>query len=297
MDIPTVGRATTAAPGYFPHLTTRIGDTTLRFKDGGFGCNNPSWEIYKDIKALLVNGSKDMGPFISIGTGLSDVHLFPEKQGHLRHRWAEFRAVTKGLPTRTKGAHDAMMHAAYSDNQKKFHYSRFDGGNKLGAISMDEWIPSDRSATAIFMNKHRHSGRDTMKKIEDAITLFLAREEVQNELDQCAKLLVQRRRRQTRNESKWDRFALASSYICPYKRCKERRHGSLEAFKVHVRRNHPKGTSLEKLEAEVQLARRCWLYRDNGTPAANHGNVVNISQNPPDAPGINPASTFGSVDV
>ena len=93
MDIPLVGRATTAAPGYFRHLTTRIGGM-IRFKDGGFGCNNPSWEIYKDIKALLANGSKDMGPFISIGTGVSDVHLFPVKQGHLRHRLAELSAVT-----------------------------------------------------------------------------------------------------------------------------------------------------------------------------------------------------------
>jgi hypothetical protein len=166
MDIPTVGRATTAAPVYFRNLTTKIGDTTLRFKDGGFECTKPNKTIYKDIKAILANESKDMGPFISIGTGVSDVHLFPEKQGHLRHKWAEFRGVTKGQATWTKGAHDAMVHAAYPDNQKKFQYSRFDVGNALGAILMDEWKPSDRDGLALFTGKHRCSGKDTIKKIE-----------------------------------------------------------------------------------------------------------------------------------
>jgi len=297
MDIPTVGRATTAAPGYFRHLTTRIGGTTLRFKDGGFGCNNPSWEIYKDIKAILANGSKDMGPFISIGTGVSDVHLFPKKQGHLRHKWAELRAVTKGLPTRTKGAHDAMWHAAYSDNQTKFQYSRFDGGSDLGAISMDEWKPNDRKGMALLTGKHKHSGRDTIKKIEDTIALYLAKKEVQDELEECAKILVRRRRLQTRNESRWDRFALASSYICPYKKCPERRHGNLDDFKAHVRRNHSKDVNQEQLDADAQLARRCWLYRDNGNRVTNHESNANVDHDGPEMPGINPASTFGSVEI
>jgi hypothetical protein len=296
MEIPLVGRATTAAPGYFRHLTTRIGGTTLRFKDGGFGCNNPSWEIYKDIKALLANGSKDMGPFISIGTGVSDVHLFPEKQGHLRHRWAELSAVTRGLPTRTKGAHDAMLHAAYPDDHTKFQYSRFDGGYALGTVSMDEWVPNDRTGFALFMGKHKNSGRDIIKKIEEAIKLYLANQEVQDELNKCAKILIQRRRRQTRDQSKWDRFASASCYICPYKKCKERRHDTLELYKSHVRRNHPRDVNQKQLDAEAHHARRCWLYRDNNDRITNHISAANAGQDGPDAPGINPASTFGSVD-
>jgi hypothetical protein len=278
MDIPTVGRATTAAPGYFKHLTTKIGGETLRFKDGGFGCNNPSWETYKDVKGILANGSKDMGPFISIGTGVSDVHLFPKKQGHLRHKWAEFRAATGGLPTRTKGAHDSMKETAYTDNHKKFHYSRFDGGSDLGAIEMDEWIPSDRKGVAFFTGKHKNSGRDTIKKIEDAIALYLAKEEVQNGLEECAQILVRRRRLQTRNESRWDHFALASSYICPYNKCPERRLSTLEEFIVHVRRNHPRDVSRKQLDGEAQLARRCWLYRDHGNQVTNCENAANLAQ-------------------
>jgi hypothetical protein len=294
MDIPLVGRATTAAPGYFRHLTTTIGNTTLRFKDGGFGCNNPSWETYKDVKALLANGSKDMGPFISIGTGISDILLFPQKQGHLRHKWAEFRAATKGLPTRTKGAHDAMLHAAYPDSQKKFHYSRFDGGSVLGAIPMDEWVPNDRNGIAFFTGKHRHSGRDTLKKMEDAITLYLAEKEVQDELDECARVLVQRRRRQTRDESKWDRFASASWYICPYKKCIERRHDTLENYKGHVRRFHPHQANQKQLDSEAQHARRCWLYRETNNGITSDNSNTQVTHVDPHRPELNPASTFAS---
>jgi len=295
MDIPLVGRATTAAPGYFRHLTTRIGDTTLRFKDGGFGCNNPSWETYKDVLALLANGSKDMGPFVSIGTGILDVVIFPPpNQGRLRHKIAEVRAATKGLPTRTKGTHENMVSAAYRDGKERFHYSRFDGGRDLGAIAMDEWKPNDRTGIALFTGKHKNSGRDTLRKIEVAITLYLAKEEVQRELDHCARVLVQRRRRQIRDQSRWDRFASASWYICPYKKCKKQRHDTLEDFKGHVRRFHPHEANQKQFDSEVQHARRCWLYRDKIDNMANSEGTANVDHNGPDTPEVNPASTFGS---
>lgn len=295
MDIPLVGRATTAAPGYFRHLTTKIGDTILRFKDGGFGCNNPSWETYKDVLALVPNGSKDMGPFISIGTGISDVFLFPPKRSRLRHKIAEIRAATKGLPTRTKGAHENMISAAYRDDKERFHYSRFDGGRDLGAVAMDEWKPNDLTGIAFFTGKHKHSGRDTLRKIEVAITLYLAQEEVQRELDHCARVLVQRRRRQVRDQSRWDRFALASWYVCPYKRCNGREHNTLEDYKGHVRRHHPHEAAQEQFETEVQHARRCWLYREDKNNGMTNGNgAANVGCDGPDTLEVNPASTVGT---
>jgi hypothetical protein len=295
MDIPLVGRATTAAPGYFRHLSLKIGNTSLRFKDGGFGCNNPSWETYKDVLALLVNGSKDMGPFISIGTGVSDVVLFPPpNQSRIRHKIAEVRAATKGLPARTKGTHENMLSAAYRDGKERFHYSRFDGGRELGAMAMDEWKPNDRTGLAFFTGKHKHSGRDTLRKIEVAITLYLAQKEVQDELDHCARILVQRRRLQIRDQSRWDRFASASWYICPYKKCPNKRHDTLEDYKGHVRRFHPHEVNEKQFEAEAQHARRCWLYRDVSGEVVNEGGVANVENDGPDTPGVNHASTLAS---
>lgn len=294
LDIPSVGKATTAAPGYFRHLTTRIGNTTYRFKDGGFGCNNPSWETYTYVLALLTNGSKDMGPFVSIGTGVSHVDRLPSKQGRLRHKYAEFKAVTKGMPTMTQGAHENMERAANRDNKERFHYVRFDGVDCLGVIPMDEWKPNDRTGIALFTGKHKHSGRDTLRKIEDAVALYLAQEEVQQSLDRCAKILVQRRRRQTRDQSRWDRFAYASWCICLYDKCTERRHDTLENYRRHVLRIHPHVANRKQFDAETQNARRCWLYRDKNIRISNDNVTANDDYDGPDTPEVKPTSTFGS---
>lgn len=295
MDIPLVGRATTAAPGYFRHLTTKIGDTTLRFKDGGFGCNNPSWETYKDVLALLVNGSKDMGPFVSVGTGISEVVLFPPpNQSRWRHKIAEFRAVTKGLPTRTKGTHESMIAAAYRDNRERFPYTRFDGGRDLGAIPMDEWKPNNRTGIAFFTGRHKHSGRDTLRKIEVAITLYLALDEVQRDLDRWARILVQRRRRQTRDQSRWDRFASASWYICSYNKCPKQRHDTLDDYRRHFLRFHPHEANRKQFDTEAQRARRCWLYRDKNSKVNNDNGTANVDYDGPDTPEVINASTFSS---
>jgi hypothetical protein len=305
LDIPLVGRATTAAPGYFKPLETRIGNTAHRFKDGGFGCNNPSWETYRDVLALLPNGNRDMGPFISIGTGISHVARFSEKRGRFRDKIAEFKAVTKGMPTMTLEAHENMINAAYWDNKIRFHYSRFDGGDDLGTIKMDEWAPNDRTGIAFFTGKHKNSGKDTLKKIEAAIAVYINQEEVQQNLDHCARILVQRRRRQTRDQSRWDRFACASWYICPYDKCRERRHDTLENYRRHVIRFHPHEANRKQFDAEAQAARRCWLYRDNNNSAAtdyrdedntvSNDNVpTNEGHDGPDTPEVGTASTVAS---
>jgi len=166
------------------------------------------------------------------------------------------------MPTMTLEAHENMTNAAYGDKKERFHYSRFDGGDDLGALQMDEWKPNDRTGIAFFTGKHRRSGRDTIDKIELAISRYLDQDEVQQNLDRCARILVQRRRRQTRDQSRWDRFACASWYICPYDKCIERRHDTLESYRRHVLRFHDKEVNREQFDAEAPAARRCWLYRD-----------------------------------
>ena len=298
MDIPLVGRATTAAPGYFKHLTTKIGNKTYRFKDGGFGCNNPSWETYRDVLALLPNGSKDMGPFVSIGTGVSHVDRFSQKPGRFRHKLAELKAATKGMPTMTLQAHENMRTVANRDNKERFHYSRFDGGKALGAIQMDEWKPNDRTGISFFTGKHQYSGRDTIKKIEAAVKLYLAQEEVQQGLDRCAKILVQRRRLQTRDQSKWDRFACASCYICPYDKCGERRrHVTLEEYKGHVLRFHPNEANRKQFEADTRNARQCWLYRDKNYRVMSDDVTINYEDNGLEILEVKSATTFGSSQL
>lgn len=49
------------------------------FKDGGFGSNNPSEETYYEV-AGKHSGSKNMGPFISIGLDSVSLNMFPGKE-------------------------------------------------------------------------------------------------------------------------------------------------------------------------------------------------------------------------
>ena len=153
-------------------------------------------------------------------------------------------------------------------------------------------MPNDRTGFALFTGKHKNSGRDT-RKDRGSHKAVLGKQKYKTNLNECAKILVQRRRRQTRDQSKWDRFASASCYICPYKKCKERRHDTLELYKSHVRRNHPHDVNQKQLDAEAQHARRCWLYRDNNNGITNYISTANATMMDQIAR-INPASTFTS---
>lgn len=100
-------------------------------------------------------------------------------------------------------------------------------------------------------------GFRTSREIEDAVTLFLAEAEVDQELDEIAKLLVRRRRLRTRQESDWERYASASWYECHLPGCPDQvQHKTCNAFEEHVRSHHHRNIGAE----EVEKARRCWLY-------------------------------------
>jgi hypothetical protein len=139
--IALVGRATSAAPTYFPPVRIPVpnagngGERTVRFKDGGFGSNNPSLEIYNDVVHKHGGFSKNVSLFISVGTGYSELKMF-DREGltragtRVREAWANFTAARR-LPARTQGAHNAMLGYAVRDNKVTFSYSRFEGGMHL----------------------------------------------------------------------------------------------------------------------------------------------------------------------
>lgn len=72
----------------------------VRFKDGGFGCNNPSEEAYHDIVHEHGGFSGAVGPFISIGTGETRLNLFARASGNLRNSLANFKAAKSILQER-----------------------------------------------------------------------------------------------------------------------------------------------------------------------------------------------------
>ncbi|KAE8449128.1 hypothetical protein EG329_008512 [Mollisiaceae sp. DMI_Dod_QoI] len=265
-----VGRATSAAPTYFPPVRILVpnpidgGEKQVRFKDGGFGCNNPSFEVYKDVVRKHGGYSKNVSSFISVGTGFSELRMF-DQEGltragtRVREFFANLKAAHK-MPTRTQGAHDAMLVQAYPNNKVIFPYSRFEGPKELGKIELGEW-KSNRISN-MMKGIQSISGGKTLQDIEKAVMVYLADGNIQKELDDQARLLVKRKRLRMRDESKWDRYASASWYECPMGTCKDAaEYKTYTAFEEHFRKEHQQEYDSEPFEPFAQTHRRCWLYR------------------------------------
>jgi hypothetical protein len=270
-DIIQVGQSTSAAPTYFPPKKIEKADGTIvRFKDGGFGCNNPSVEVYNDV--VIKHGEQSIGPFLSIGTGEQKISLFAEYGGNISNAWANYTAMRR-LPASTKAINERMESICRLSGIPFF---RFDGGTHLGAIKMDDWHPRDLSIKNFVKSRRakRASGKKTLQNIRNATTLYLADNAVQHRLKRCAKLLVRRRRLRTRDASAWERYALASHFVCPLQNCQGRKYHTVEAFAEHVHVHHRANgngggqidrdgddiEAEEKLQRAIDEARCCWLY-------------------------------------
>ncbi|KAL8647250.1 MAG: hypothetical protein Q9210_005670 [Variospora velana] len=259
-----IGRATSAAPKYFPpiRIEKSMGNDTqrsVRFKDGGFGCNNPSEEAYHDIVHKHGGVSEAVGPFISIGTGVTTLDLFAKISGNLPNALANDKAAKKH-PSRTLNAHDAMTRWSHRDGKEVFPYYRFDGGRRLGEVELDEW---ESHRLSRLTKATAEPGFKTLDKMNVATIEFLYRQDVQRDLDECAKLLVKRRRLRARNDSAWDRYASASYYECSYQKCQRSRINTKQLFKTHVKGEHYSALADQPLEIAMKTSRRCWIYRND----------------------------------
>ncbi len=223
-----VARATAAAPAYFRPIRIL---PAMRFKDGGFGCNNPSEEAYRDIVEAHGGLSRNVGPFVSIGTGVGKFRLFSDKQGHLRDACANALAAMK-RPALTTLVDKFMAYNANYDREKRFPYYRFDGGEVLGEVAMDEWKSHDRSQRRGRGKQHRGAG--TLERIQRAVAAYLALKSVRRDLEDCAKLLVQRRQRRTGDPARWERYATGSYYECGDRECGKARFETSREFGEHV---------------------------------------------------------------
>ena len=229
----------------------------IRFKDGGFGANNPSDEAYYDVLYKHGNVEKNIGPFISIGTGITPFELFANGEGNFRNAVANFKAAIK-QPPRTLKVHEIMAGLSTRNGEDIFPYYRFDGGTRLGETKMDEW--KSHKFTKI-TGKPAQTGHKTLEKMYEATAAYLRQRDVQNDLTECAKLLVKRRRLRTRNISAWERYALASHYYCTLPGCEKVRQDTRQLYKEHLKDVHHIQVEDEVLEKMMLESRHCWVYR------------------------------------
>ena len=261
-----VARATAAAPAYFRPVRILPAHRgmplpAIRFKDGGFGCNNPSEEAFHDVREAHGGLTKNIGPFISIGTGVGKFKLFSNKQGNFRDVGANAKAAVKRT-TLTTLTHKSMSYLAEFDKEKRFPYYRFDGGEVLGEIALDEW-KNHHSSRKDNANATRGKGAKTLETIRKAVQGYLESKNVQQDLEDVAKLLVSRRRLRAEDASRWERFATSSYYMCDGagNGCEKVRFDTLEDFRGHLGSAHGVGDDAGLLEKKVEEGRRYgWLY-------------------------------------
>ena len=288
-----ISRATSAAPKYFPPIKIKVlaehsAQGYVRFKDGGFGCNNPSEEAYHDIVHKHGGFSSKMGPFISIGTGVTPLKLFAEKHGNLPNALANMHAAHKH-PTRTLHAHDAMTRLSRRDGDDIFPYYRFDGGERLGKVELDEW--KGHRFTGI-TRRSTEPGCKTLEEMFVATAAYLQDRDVNRDLDECARTLVRRRRLRTRDVSAWDRYASASYYECSYQGCQRFRINTRQLFKEHVKKEHFSALPDTPLEKAMKECRRCWIYR---TAPSSENPIVKAAENESEARSATATSTTSTA--
>lgn len=239
----------------------------MRFKDGGFGYNNPSEEAFNDI--IRSHRKVNMGPFISIGTGGEDpLGAFT---GQRRKRDLFFTdnfrdQMTNGMaairmPSRTMTAHDNMYHKAHEDGKEIFPYFRFHGGKALGRIGLAEW---KNHGISRFPGLSDRSGSKTLDQIKEATKAYLDDPKVQADLHECAKILVDRRRLRIRDASKWDRYASFSYYQCDFDDCKLKQVNTAQELKDHIRRDHRRLVPNEPLDDFIKKYRQVYWVYPNG---------------------------------
>lgn len=252
-----VARATSAAPGYFREIKISTPRGCIRFKDGGFGTNNPTKEAYLDIIDKH-GGQSKIDIIISIGTGQTPLDLFARRPGNIRNAIANCKALIK-LPSITLNSHHDMLRFVERDGgEEQFHYYRFEGGEPLGEIALDEW----KSHHFTKLTGHQDvPGFKTIRKIEVGTAAYLQQHQVQQDLAACAKLLVRRRRLRTRDVSKWDRYASASYYNCNGNNCEHRRVNTRQEFEDHMKKEH--GTQVA--DSVREKTRGCWRYGEKPT--------------------------------
>jgi predicted acylesterase/phospholipase RssA len=224
-EIWQVARATSAAPTYFTPITIN----NRKFGDGGFGTNNPAWEVIWEV-TQMTGKTSDLGNIalmVSIGTGMSPLSKFG--QGLLGKYYAYFRAAKK-LAVDSENVHDRMM-TVTGGKDGKVPYYRFNVRDGLGEMKLDEWKAPKKW--------RRRKENLTLKCIREKTDDYLQLREVQDDLEKLAKILVENRRKRCKTAI-WDMVCLGMQYRCCFEGCPKthKMRRSARDLCTHLRISH-----------------------------------------------------------
>jgi hypothetical protein len=206
-----------------------------RYCDAGMGLNNPSIHVYQEVVRLhqQTQGSAIFDPvslFLSIGSGFSHSDASKNSSssderdtlGHL------FSKVGRALYAISESVHRSMEDLHKSS--KPFSYYRFDVPDALNSIALDKWNNSS-------------SPTSTYSRIRVATLSYLDTQRCRNSLAECAKNLVDRRRKRC-GDAQWETFAFGTRYWCEHLNLCDHKRGGAKPFETrdellnHLRLEH-----------------------------------------------------------
>jgi hypothetical protein len=212
---------------------THLGDS--KYRDAGIGLNNPSIQIYKEIVSIhqTPQDSTTFDPvslFLSIGCGflssdtpkLSSAIADRDKVDHFSSK------VERALYAISESVHQSMEDLHKSSNP--FSYYRFDVPDALNSITLDKWNDNPGPTS-------------TFSRIRKATIFYLDSPSCRERLAECAKTLVDRRRKRSK-DAQWESFAFGIKYWCEHGNPCEHKKGGGKPFETrdelfnHLRLEH-----------------------------------------------------------
>jgi len=230
--IADVACASVATSSYFE--STTLGGH--RYFDAATGLNNPSLAVCNEITSRHRQDHEPISVFLSLGCG--------SYSAELSMRDPERRVVRAQDKPRTQldAAHQEML----DRSADSFHYCRLDVGRDLQQVRLDDW-----------------TGQDTIAMIESATQKYLDFDHVKDQLRQCAKMLVERRRRRAQT-MRWESFALGTRYRCIWEGCDFQsadgrpfrdQNELMDHFRSYHRMSPPNPDNLDQIKDLLQRGR------------------------------------------
>lgn len=221
LEISSVGRATTAATGFFKPMT--IGD--IDFVDGALGCNNPAAEALNEVIQMHNGNSAAVRLLLSIGTGQAEV----TRIGRGRFsRTIQAGKAAIGVLTGTEETHHHLLERA-SDLADTLTYERFNVPKALGigAMPMDVWNEKVRERIRAKTEEYLNSPGSKGEPSED------------EKLRVIAEMLVKARRERAATR-RWPISTSQVRYRCTIEKCDngQKVRNTFDEMWSHIQREH-----------------------------------------------------------
>ncbi|KAH9906793.1 FabD/lysophospholipase-like protein [Xylariomycetidae sp. FL2044] len=208
------GRATSAAPRYLKPM--KIGND--KYVDGAFGYNDPTDQLFDEV--LVKEGGEEganqarISLVLTLGTGLKPTVKERARGLIVRRRIRPLLRLVENVIVNPGRAE------RYMQGQRNVVYHKWNGGEKLGALSLDN------CKEGIF------------EAMEAWVDEYMAKEAIARQLELVARELVRRRRARFRDDrERWDRFAFCTRIACPLRQC-ERTFPTRRETLAHVLADH-----------------------------------------------------------